>query len=129
MLLQRYVFVWSTIWRTNCSAVSMLSSAPRNHGADKAVWGRAILFTALVSFVLSGIPAEAQLIKLGQNTASAAAAKLAAHEARTARRHAKLDQLLNDAVEDQANGQSAVIIEFHDDRDALTLVKANGGKA
>ncbi len=129
MLLQRYVFVWSTIWRTDCSAVSMLSSAPRNHGADKAVWGRAILFTALVSFALPGIPAEAQLLTLGPKTASAAAAKQAAHEARQARRHPKLDQLLNDAVEDQANGQSAVIIEFHDDRDALTLVKANGGKA
>jgi serine protease AprX len=107
----------------------MPSSAPRYHGADKAVWGRAILFTALVSFALPGIPAEAQLLKLGQNTVSAAAAKQAAHEARKARRHAKLDQLLNDAVEDQANGQSAVIIAFHDDRDALTLVKANGGKA
>jgi serine protease AprX len=107
----------------------MHSSAPQNHGADKAVWGRAILFTVLVSFALPGIPAEAQLLKLGQNTVSAAAAKQAAHEARKARRHTKLDQLLNDAVEDQANGQSAVIIEFHDDRDALSLVKANGGKA
>ena len=107
----------------------MRSSAPRNHGADKAVWGRAILFTALVSFVLSGIPAEAQLLKLGQNTPSVAAAKQAELEARKARRHPKLDQLLNDAVEDQANGESAVIIEFHDDRDAVNLVKANGGKA
>ena len=107
----------------------MCFSAPRNHGTDKAVWGRAILFTALISFVLPGMPAEAQLLQLGQNKASAAAAKQAEREARQARRHAKLDQQLNDAVEDQANGESAVIIEFHDDRDAVNLVKANGGKA
>ena len=107
----------------------MSFSAPRNHGADKAVWGRAILFTALISFALPGIPAEAQLLKLGQSKASAAAAKQAEREARKARRHAKLDQHLNDAVEDKANGESAVIIEFHDDRDAVNLVKANGGKA
>ena len=87
------------------------------------------MFTALISFALPGIPAEAQLLKLGQSKASAAAAKQAEHEARKARRHAKLDQQLNDAVEDKANGESAVIIEFHDDRDAVNLVKANGGKA
>src|SRR5687768_14603470 len=107
----------------------MSFSAPRNHGADKALWGRAILFTALISFVLPGIPAEAQLLKPGLNRVSPAAAKQAEREARKARRHAKLDQHLNDAVEDQANSESAVIIEFHDDRDAVNLVKANGGKA
>ena len=104
-------------------------SAPSNRGADKAVWGRAILFTVLASFLLSVTPAEAQLLKHGQNKASAAAAKQAEREARKARRHAKLDQHLNDAVEDKANGESAVIIEFHDESDAVNLVKGNGGKA
>ncbi len=117
-------------WRMICFALDLVSSsAPRNHGADKAVWGRAILLTALISFALPGIPAEAQLLKLGQSKASAAAAKQAEREARKARRHAKLDQHLNDAVEDKASGESAVIIEFHDDRDAVNLVKGNGGKA
>ena len=106
----------------------MTFSAPRKRGADKAVWGRAILFTVLASF-LSVTPADAQLLKLGLNKASATAKKQAELEARKARRHAKLDQQLNDAVEDKANSESAVIIEFHDDRDAVNLVKANGGKA
>src|SRR5688572_13848057 len=100
----------------------MKFSVPPNRGADKAVWGRAILFTVLTSFVLTVVPAEAQLLKLGKNNASAAA-RQAEREARKARRHAKLDQQLNDNVEDQANAESSVIIEFHDDADAVNLVK------
>ena len=57
------------------------------------------------------------------------AAKQAARTARIARRHAKLDLQLNDAVEDVVNGESNVIIEFNDESDAVNLVKANGGKA
>jgi serine protease AprX len=55
-------------------------------------------------------------------------AKQAAREARIARRHAKLDQLLNDAVEDAARGESNVIIEFNDPGDAPRVVKGHGGK-
>ena len=107
----------------------MCFPAPANHGSDKAVWGRAIVFTVLATFVVSVMPAGAQLLGKGQNKASSAAARLAEREARKARRHAKLDQHLNDAVEDASSGQSNVIIEFNDDRDAVNLVTGHGGKA
>ena len=108
----------------------MPSSAPRYHGADKAVWGRAILFTALdqlrpVGYTGRGAAAQARSEHgLGRRCESRRHSRLAKRGV-----IAKLDQLLNDAVEDKANGESAVIIEFHDDRDAVNLVKANGGKA
>jgi serine protease AprX len=53
----------------------------------------------------------------------------AAKDARIARRHAKLDLQLNDAVEDAANAESNVIIEFYDETGAVNLVKSHGGKA
>ena len=97
------------------------------HSAEKAVWGRAILFSLVAALLVPAVPAEAQL-KFG-NKVSAADADNAAREARKARRHAKLDQYLNDAVEDQGNGESNVIIEFHDETGSLNLVKGKGGKA
>jgi serine protease AprX len=110
--------------------MGMNSSAPRYHGAEKAVWGRAILFTVMASFLLSVAPADAQLLRSGKNNKGpAAAARQAEREARKARRHAKLDQHLNDAVEDKESSESAVIIEFNDESDAANLVAGNGGKA
>src|SRR5688572_12297556 len=95
--------------------------------ARKAVWGRGILFSLIATFVLSASPIEAAG-KAGKKV-SAGDPKLAALEARLARRHAKLDQHLNDAVEDQANAVSDVIIEFHGETDSVNLVKGKGGKA
>ena len=108
----------------------MTSSALR-HSAEKAVWGRAILGVFIASLMRPAVPAEAALkaaVKV-EKVVSAADSKLAALAARKARRHAKLDQQLNDAVEDKSNGQSNVIIEFTDDRDSANLVTAHGGKA
>jgi serine protease AprX len=65
---------------------------------------------------------------LGKLKPSSEAAKKAEQDARKARRHAKLDQQLNDASEDQANGESKVIIEFNDESGAVNLVNAHGGK-
>jgi serine protease AprX len=96
--------------------------------AEKAVWGRAILFSLIAALLVPAVPADAQLLKPA-NRVSAADASQTAREARKARRHAKLDRHLNDAVEDKINAESNVIIEFHDDSDALNMVKSKGGKA
>jgi serine protease AprX len=107
--------------------MDMKWSAPF-HSAEKAVWGRAVLFALIAALLIPAAPAEAQLLKFGKKV-SAADSKKAALEARKARRHAKLDQHLNDAVEDTVNAESNVIIEFHDEADAVNLVKGKGGKA
>ena len=105
----------------------MRLSALRYSAAGKAVWGRAVTAALLASLLLPAAPAEAGGPQPG--TGKALTAQQQAKQARIARRHAKLDLLLNDAVEDAANGESNVIIEFNDERDALTLVKGHGGKA
>ena len=96
--------------------------------AEKAVWGRAILFALIAALLSPAVPAGAEPLNAGKKV-SAADSKQAAREARKARRHAKLDQHLNDAVEDRANGESNVIIAFNDETDAVNLVKGAGGKA
>ena len=106
----------------------MRFAPPRVNGAKKAVWGRSILFAVLAALLLSASPADAAAKKTPAEVTAAAAAKKAQRTARIARRHAKLDIKLNDAVEDAANGESAVIIEFNDNADDLTLVKNAGGK-
>jgi serine protease AprX len=106
----------------------MTVSAPRHSAAGKAVWGRAILIAWLAMMLLPAAPVEASGPSPGKRSA-VSAAKRAAQAARIARRHAKLDLRLNDAVEDAINGESNVIIEFNDETDAVNLVKANGGKA
>jgi serine protease AprX len=92
------------------------------------VWGRAILTALLAMLLLPAAPAEASGPRPGKAKA-VSAQKQAARAARIARRHVKLDLALNDAVEDQANGQSNVIIEFNDESDSVNLVKAFGGKS
>ena len=99
----------------------------RYSAAGKAVWGRAIL-VALFAMLLLPAASEASGPQPGKVNA-VTAAKQAARAARIARRHAKLDLQLNDAVEDVVDGESSVIIEFNDESDAVNLVKANGGKA
>ena len=96
-------------------------------GAGKAVWGRAIVMSLLSTLLLlSAAPTEAS----GQSPKpEVSAAKQTARAARLARRHAKLDQQLNDAVEDALNAESDVIIEFNDETDAVNIVKGHGGKA
>jgi len=108
----------------------MRSSAPRLGSTGKAVWGRSILFPLLVAILaLTAAPAEAQRLNgMGKNKATAAA-KQAEQDARKARRHSKLDLQLNDAVEDKANSNSKVIIEFTDESDSINLVQSHGGKA
>ena len=106
----------------------MISSALR-HSAEKAVWGRTILGVVFACLMLSATPAEAASKGASKGpSVSAADSKKAVLDARKARRHPKLDQQLNDAVEDKANGQSDVIIQFHDDSDGANLVRAHGGK-
>jgi serine protease AprX len=97
--------------------------------AEKAVWGRAVLAIFIAALLLPVTPAEAALKAASKLLkVSVLDSKQAQRDARKARRHAKLDRHLNDAVEDRANGQSDVIIEFNDDADAANLVKAYGGK-
>ncbi|MDP2054590.1 MAG: S8 family serine peptidase [Acidobacteriota bacterium] len=106
----------------------MRSTAPPFHVARKAVWGRAFVSVFLAAFLLSSVPAEAAPGETDPKKVTAAA-KQAEREARKARRHAKLDQQLNDAVEDAANLESNVIVTFHDEAAGAALVKAAGGKA
>jgi hypothetical protein len=77
--------------------------------------------------LLPAAPAEANGPQFGK-TKSASSQQQSARAARLARRHAKLDEALNDAVEDQAHAASNVIIEFNDESDSSNLVKAYGGK-
>ena len=106
----------------------MTVSAFRYSAAGKAVWGRAILTALLAMLLLPAASAEASGQPPGHHRQSESAAVRAARAARIARRHAKLDVQLNDAVEDAVNGQSNVIIEFNDETGADNLIKANGGK-
>jgi serine protease AprX len=105
----------------------MRLSALRYSAAGKAVWGRAVTAALLASLLLLAAPAQAGGPQPG--TGKALTAQQQAKQARIARRHGKLDLQLNDAVEDAVNGESNVIIEFNDERDALTLVAGHGGKA
>src|SRR5687768_12294912 len=127
MTLRTCLCVRSTYWPTNCSMMSRMYSFAPSPSAEKAVWGRAILYALIAALLLTAAPADAAL-KAGKKV-SAGDPKHAALEARKARRHAKLDQHLNDAVEDHANAESNVIIEFYDDTDSVNLVKGKGGKA
>ena len=68
------------------------------------------LFSTLL--LLSPAPTEASA--LSAKPESVSEAKQAARGERLARRHAKLDQQLNDAVEDALNAESNVIIEFNE---------------
>jgi serine protease AprX len=106
----------------------MTSSALQFTAAGKAVWGRAVLMALLATLLLSVAPAEASGPQSGKK-GSALTAKQQARAARIARRHAKLDLHLNDAVEDAVSGESNVIIEFTNDADAVNIVKGHGGKA
>jgi serine protease AprX len=107
----------------------MHQNAPFNiRFGRKATWGRPVFFALVAALLLSITPAEAA--GAGQKKQTAAeSARQAALDARKARRHAKLDLKLNDAVEDDINGESGVIIEFFDDSNSVNLVKAAGGKA
>ena len=108
----------------------MRLSALQYSAAGKAVWGRAILMALLAMLLLPAATADAAGgPPLGKGKAALTAKQQAARDARIARRHAKLDLQLNDAVEDAVDGQSNVIIEFNDDRDAVNIVKGHGGKA
>ena len=107
----------------------MRFSAPPLHDARRDVWGRVFLPVLLASLLFSAVPAEAASGNAGNRKADAATAKRAAHDARVARRHPKLDLQLNDAVEDAVDQDSDVIIMFNDESAGLALVKAAGGKA
>jgi serine protease AprX len=106
----------------------MRLSALQFNAAGKAVWGRAVLSAVFATLLLSAAPAEASGPQSRKGSALSAKQQ-AAKAARIARRHAKLDLQLNDAVEDATNGESNVIIVFHDEREAVNLVKGQGGKA
>ena len=106
----------------------MRVSALRYRAAGKAVWGRAVLTALLAIGLLPAAPAEASGPPTVGKVVKALTAKEQAQAARLARRHAKLDQQLNDAVEDALSNESNVIIEFNDDRDAVNIVKSHGGK-
>ena len=104
-------------------------SALRYSAAGKAVWGRAVLTALLAIVLLPAAPAEASGPPTLGKVVKAVTAKQQARAARIARRHAKLDLQLNEAVEEALSDESNVIIEFHDDRDAVNIVKSHGGKA
>ena len=101
---------------------SVKLSALRSDSAGKAVWGRAVL-TILVAIALLPAQSAAASGPAPQSQKALSSQQAAARAARIARRHAKLDLQLNDAVEDAVNDDSNVIIEFNDETDAVNLVK------
>ena len=84
----------------------MISSALRR-SAEKAVWGRALLGLFIAALLVPAVPVQAS---------------------RGDGKHGftKLDRHLNE--QRGRNGQSDVIIEFHNDGDAEKVVKGHGGK-
>jgi serine protease AprX len=106
----------------------MKRSLPLNDIRKKAVWGRAILIALSAILLLPAASAEASGPKPTKTT-SVSAAKQAARAARIARRHAKLDLQLNDAVEDAITADSDVIVEFNDDSDGAARITASGGRS
>ena len=85
----------------------------------KAVWGRSVsigLVAALLAVFSS--PAEAQLggLKLVNKVT-----------AKASRPHQKLDQELNRLAD--GNGETDVIVEFHDDSDSASRIRNHGGVA
>jgi serine protease AprX len=81
----------------------------------------------LTALVLSAAPAEAAGGSSSGKVKVLTAKQKSALEARIARRNAKLDLPLNDAVEDDANGESNVIVEFKDKIEAK-IVRGHGGR-
>src|SRR5688572_21154275 len=85
----------------------------------KAVWGRSVSI-ALVAALLAvfSSPAEAQLrsLKLVNKVA-----------AKASRPHHKLDKELNRLAD--SNGETDVIVEFHDDSDSASRIRNHGGVA
>ena len=100
----------------------MRLSALQYSAAGKAVWGRAVLIALLAMLLLPAATADAAGSPPPGKGTTLTAKQQAAQDARVARRHAKLDLQLNDAVEDAANAESNVIIEFYDETGAVNLV-------
>ena len=80
--------------------------------SKKCTWGRTTLAVLFAVFAL-WTPAEAQRVKGDQKSGKV--------------HHAKLDEELNQLADEV--GDSDVIVEFNDDSDSLTRIKAAGGKA
>ncbi len=78
--------------------------------SKKFTWGRTTL-VALIAVLALWTPAEAQGVKANQKPAKV--------------QHAKLDQELNRVTD--GVGDSDVIVEFNDDSDSFTRIKAAGG--
>ena len=86
---------------------------------QKAVWGRSFVIGLMaVLFAVTSASAEGQ--KSGSKPSNSVAAK-------TGRHHPKLDRQLNLVA--GGNGESDVIVEFHDDADSLLTIRHNGGQA
>jgi serine protease AprX len=82
----------------------------------KAVWGNAVVLSFLLAaLAVFSAPAEAQ--RRGSKSGNP----------KSARHHAKLDRVLN-AVAD-GNGETDVIVEFHDDSDSAERLRGVGGRA
>jgi serine protease AprX len=95
------------------------SLCPCSQVRKKAVWGRSVSI-ALVAAILAVLssPAEAQLRSLSLvNKVGAKASRL----------HQKLDKELNRLAD--ANGETDVIVEFHDDSDSASRIRSHGGVA
>jgi len=95
--------------------------------SKKFTWGRAIV-AALVAILAMSAPADAQGSRPGSNRPGVVAAKAGPAKAKKPAkvRHAKLDKALNELAD--GVGESDVIVEFNDDVDSLSRIKAAGGR-
>ena len=88
-----------------------MSRRPISKISKKFTWGRTVL--ALFAVVALWTPAEAQRVKPNQKPAKV--------------QHAKLDRELNRVAD--GVGDTDVIVEFYDDGDSSTRIKAAGGQS
>jgi serine protease AprX len=100
-----------------------MSQRTRPKISKKFTWGRTILFALIAAIALWAAPADAQGGRGSHKPAKATVSKV---KKPAKVRHAKLDEALNEVAD--GVGDSDVIVEFYDDADGLTRIKAAGGK-
>ncbi len=105
-----------------------MPSSAEKRSSEKAVWGRAILIGLLVA-ALTGfaLPVEAQRRDSNRSSDQRNRTGNQNHSKPKKQRHYKLDQHLNELAD--GNGETDVIVEFHDDKDGDKRINNNGGRA
>ena len=123
--MARVLLMWWAIMSPSCSSFKQIRK--------KAVWGRSITIGVLaVAFAVLSSSVEARGPgSSGKSGSSGSSGKSGSSSgpsgSKHARLHPKLDKALN-ALAD-GNGETDVIVEFHDDSDSASRIRNHGGVA